>query len=357
MIGKQFQPHCHLIDSTGIIFIPFIFLFFIFFNSCSTSKCTLCNIDNHTIYKVELNEGKSNQTGRKEVLSYFPPIPVEAEGKKVIVYMVDCDGKEPYRLTQGKELQQFVKENLLVVDSSSVKRISKTSDADIRPETFYVKQLLEENQLDLCRRFRSSFKTELRMMVGFRNFKASSYQAIPGDTPIEKKVLGFGEEGTKINLGTEFAFLPTIWTINGKHRLNIGPMIGYWPVDGGNFIPLSIHPRFTFNDVTNPLGGNCNALYLFGDLGTAYDVSGKFDKFWSDKLNSYFWDLGGGFDFWITRKMDISLDGGYRRTSLALPSVIDKTDWLNCIQNHNIPWSGYPVRLAGQFFIRIGVTF
>jgi hypothetical protein len=90
---------------------------------------------------------------------------------------------------------------------------------------------------------------------------------------LEKEVFGFGEGGTMITTGFEASFLPSILTVNDKHRFHLGAMTGYWPVDGGHFIPLSVHPRFTFNDITNPLFGNCNALYLFGDLGTAYDVS------------------------------------------------------------------------------------
>lgn len=349
--------YCHYSNKIKLFLFSSFFFLVLLLSSCSTSKCTLCDIDNRTVYKIEMKEGKGNSTGKKELLSYFPPIPVERSDKKVQVYLIDCEGKEPYRLAKGKELQQFVKENMLVVDSLSIQRISKTSDADIHPETFYVNQLIEENKLDLCRRFRSPLKTELRMMVGFRNFDDFADPVIPGSLPVRKEWLAFGDEGTKITIGPEVAFLPAIWTINEKHRLSVGPMIGYWPVDGGNFIPAAIHPRFTFNDITNPIGGNCNAIYLFGDLGTAYDVTGKFDKFWSDKLNSWFWDLGAGIDFWVARKMDISVDAGYRRTSLALPSVIEKTEWLECIQNHNIPWSGYPVRKAGQFFIRIGVTF
>jgi len=333
-----------------------ILLIFQLFSSCSTSKCTLCEIDNRTVYYVELKE-TANQTKQAPILSYFPPVPIEAKGKKVNVNLVNCNGKEPYRLPKGKELQQFVKDHLIVVDSLDIKRITKTSDADIYPEVNSVKKLMDENTLKLCRRFRSGLKTELRFMTGFRSFSNTTYVPIPGDVPLEKKLLGFGQEGTKITIGPEIALLPAILTVSNRHRFNLGVMTGYWPVDGGNYLPLSIHPRFTFNDITNPLLGKCNAWYLFGDLGTAYDVTGKFDKFWSGKLNSWFGDLGAGIDLWVLRKMDFSLDGGYRRTTLALPSLAENSNWIDCIESHGKSWSDYPRRRAGEFFIRIGVTF
>jgi hypothetical protein len=338
------------------LFILIVALSAFFISSCSTSKCTLCDIDNRTVYNIEMKEGVGNQK-KENILSYFPPVPIEAAGKKVRVYLVDCNGKEPYRLSKGKDLQQFVKENLIVVDSLDIKRITRSSDADIYPEINNVKKLMDENKLKLCRRFRTGFKTEIRFMTGFRSFNPTTYEPIPGDIPLEKKTLGFGQEGTKITIGPEVAFLPAILTVKNKHRLNLGLLSGYWPVDGGNYIPIAIHPRFTFNDITNPLEGNCNAYYLFGDLGTAYDVSGKFDKFWSNKLNSWFFDLGAGVDLWVTRKMDVSFDIGYRLTTLALPSLTENSDWADCIENHNVAWTDYPRRRAGDFFIRIGVTF
>jgi hypothetical protein len=337
-----------------IILVPFLVGFF---SSCSTTKCTLCDIDNQTIYHVELNEGKTTSQSKTGFVTYFPPIPLEAARKKVNLYLVDCDGKEPYRIPKGERLQQFVKDNLVIVDSLDIKRISRTSDADINPEVYTVQRLIDENALSLCERVRSPFKTELRAMIGFRSFSPTTYQAIPGDDPIEKKVLGFGPEGTMLAIGPEVAFLPSVATFNNKHRLNIGLMTGYWPVDGGNYIPLAIHPRFTFNDITNPLWGNCNAVYLFGDLGTAYDLSAPADKFWSNKLNSFFWDLGAGYDLKISKSADLSFDFGYRQATLALPSLIESSEWAECIENHGIPWSGYPRRRTGQFFIRIGITF
>jgi len=326
--------------------------------SCSTQKCAMCDLDNTTIYNVELKEGKKATNGKTNFLTYFAPVPIESTGDKVNVYLVDCEGKEPYLLKHGRELEKFVKENMLAVDSLDIKRITKTSDADIFPEAFSLSRLKEMTNLSLCQRNRNSFKIEIRAMLGFRSFDSIAYESIPGDKPIENKFIGFGPEGTKITTGAEISLLPTIATYNEKHRLHLGLMTGFWPVDGGKFIPLSIHPRFTFNDITNPLFGNCNALYFFGDLGTAYDITGDFDKFWTNnKLSAYFWGLGTGVDFWKTSKMDFSFDLGYRQTTLPLPSLNENGDWADCIEQHGISYSAYPRRRAGQFFIRFGITF
>ncbi|MBP7507142.1 MAG: hypothetical protein KA807_04920 [Prolixibacteraceae bacterium] len=336
-------------------FLPIVLLFTSW--SCSTKRCAMCDLDNTTIYNVEMNENSSRKYGKKNFITYFAPVPVETVNDKVNVYLVDCEGKDAYKLKHGKELEKFVKENMLIVDSLDVKKITVTSDADIYPVAFTLKKLKDLTNLNLCKRSRNDFKIEARAMFGFRSFKESSYQPLPGDVPMEKELFGFGEGGTMITTGFEAAFLPSIFTVNDKHRFHLGAMTGYWPVDGGHFIPLAIHPRFTFNDITNPLFGNCNALYLFGDLGTAYDVSSEFKKFWSDKLNASFWDLGAGIDFWVTKGMDISLDLGYRRMTLPLSSLEDNPEWAECAESHNIPYSSYPGRRTGQFFIRLGVTF
>jgi hypothetical protein len=55
--------------------------------------------------------------------------------------------------------------------------------------------------------------------------------------------------------------------------------------------------------------------------------------------------------------MDISFDLGYRRMTLPLSSLEDNSEWADCAENHNIPYSDYPRRRTGQFFIRLGVTF
>lgn len=341
----------------------FLFLL-VMFSSCKTKRCAMCDLDNTTIYNVEMKENTKQKYAKKNYLTYFAPVPVESAKKKVNVYLVDCENAEkedqikPYKLKHGKEMETFVKNNMVIVDSLDVKRVTRTSDADIYPEAFTFEKLKELTNMNLCKRTRNPFKIEARAMVGFRSFEKTTYEPIPGDTPIEKKTIGIGEEGTMITFGPEVAFLPSIFNVDDKHRFHLGAMTGFWPVDGGLFVPLSIHPRFTFNDITNPLFGNCNAWYLFGDLGTAYDVAGKFDKFWTGKkLNAYFWDLGAGIDIWRTRNMDISFDLGYRRTTLPLATLNDNAGWNDCLNNHGVTYSGYPRRSAGQIFIRIGLTF
>lgn len=339
------------------LFIGFVLFAAFVIQSCSTKKCVLCELDNKTVYNIDLNESGEKNFETKQIKSYFPPVPVEAANKKTNLYVVNCNNTEAYRLNKGKEMELFIKNNLLLIDSLDIALISTSSDADLLPEIHTLSSLSKNNELNMCNRMRKPFKVELRGMVGFRSFEPSTYQPLMGDTPIEKPTFGIGPEGTKITAGAEIALMPTLFNFNNRNSLNLGLLTGYWPVDGGHFIPLAIHPRLTFNNITNPLWGNCNAYYLFADLGTAYDITSNFDKFWSNKLNAIFWDLGAGFDFWKTKNMDLSVDFGYRQTTLPLEAFDENSEWINCINAHNIAYSQYPRRRSGQFFIRFGVTF
>ncbi|MCX6223361.1 MAG: hypothetical protein NTV01_01175, partial [Bacteroidia bacterium] len=259
----------------------------LFQSSCAPTKCVVCDLGNRTLYNVELNDSAAGLYGKKNFTTYFSPVPVERSKGKFDVYVVDCEGQEPFRLSPGPELRDFVKTHMIVIDSTTIKRITKFSDADIYPEEFKVPAN------PMCGRQRNPFKVELRAMLGVRSFEKTQYAVLLGDTPIDKKVFGFGPEGTTLNTGLEIGLLAPIFKINNKHRFHLGIMTGYWPVEGGNFIPMSIHPRFTFNDITSPIWGTCNAVYLFGDYGTAYDVSGGAEKFrYNKRFNSSFWDVG-----------------------------------------------------------------
>jgi hypothetical protein len=86
MIKKRNSGYKSMKDSPGTIFFLFICFFGFFISSCSTSKCTLCDIDNRTVYHIELKAGNTHQK-KENILSYFPPVPIEAAGKKVQVYL------------------------------------------------------------------------------------------------------------------------------------------------------------------------------------------------------------------------------------------------------------------------------
>jgi len=318
----------------------------------------MCELDNQTLYNVELNESSIDELGKKNITSYFLPVPVERNNHKIDLYLVDCEGEEPFRLSPGPELQDFIKTHMVVVDSLSIKRITKTSDADIYPQAFTVAKLIEQVP-NMCARQRNAFKVELRGMLGFRSFESSQYSVLLGDTPIDKKIIGFGPEGTMVTTGLEIGLLAPLFKIDGKHRFHLGIMSGYWPVEGGHYIPLAIHSRLTFNDITSPMWGICNAFYLFGDYGTAYDLKGDADKFrYKDKFNSSFWDVGLGVDLWRSKKMDLSIDAGYRNTNLTLPltnsCILDDKGYQSGLSSD---FNKFDKRVAGQVFFRVGMTF
>lgn len=312
----------------------------------------LCEGDNNTYYKVKLSGDAKNQSGGKDiVLTNYYPVTIERSKKKSDVYIVDCEGKEPYLLT-GKEQEDFIRQNMIVVSSSDVDTIITDADSDLSPK-------INENPPEMgryCNRFRQSIKIELRGMAGVRDFKKEGLP-IPGYGEPDKDVLGFGVGGTNITVGAEVAVLPRIAKLGKKGSFNLGLLSGFWPVDGGLFIPLSIHPRFTLNEFTSPLWGRCNAYYLFGDVGAAYDAS-KNVPFLKDNNMPYSWfyGAGAGVDLWRSRSLDLSFDVGYRRTNMALPLSLE---YVECINNYGDTQSNldYPIRSIGQLFFRFGLTF
>jgi hypothetical protein len=322
------------------------------FDSCAPAKCVLCDVKNTTIYNVKIKEDAKAEIGKDKILTNYYPVTIERSKKKTELYVIDCEKKEPY-LLQGKELEEFIKQNLLVIDRSKVDTIINTGDSDF-PPTINIGQ---PDSVSLCNRFRQPFKFELKGMLGVRDLKKDG-APIPGyGSQLDKKILGFGGGGTNIVVGAEAALLPRIARIGFRHSLNLGIMTGFWPVDSGMFVPVAIHPKLTFNEFTSPLWGQCNAFNIFGDLGVAYDASGKTDFLRDDNLPySWFYGFGAGIDLWRSRNMDLSFDLGYRRTNLALPISSGYTE---CVDNNgNVQKvTGFPIRSIGQLFFRFGLTF
>jgi len=323
------------------------------FHSCAPTKCVMCDVDNTTLYKVKFKEEAKAEIGKDKMLTYYWPVDIERSKKKTELYVIDCDDKEPY-LLKGKELEEFIKQNIVVIDKSKVDTIINTGDSDFPPSI----NIGKPDSIKLCNRFRQPFKFEIRGMVGVRDLKKDG-APIPGyGSELDKKILGFGGGGTNMVVGAEMALLPRIARVGLRNSFNLGIMTGFWPVDSGMFVPLAIHPRFTFNEFTSPLWGQCNASYIFGDLGVAYDASGKVDFLKDNNMPySWFYDIGAGIDLWRSRTMDLSFDIGFRRTNLALPISQKYTE---CVDNNgNVveKVAGFPVRSIGQLFFRFGLTF
>jgi hypothetical protein len=60
----------------------------------------LCDNDRSTIYNVELKDGVEKVNGKNLIKTFFAPVPMELGKEKVDVFVVDCEGQEPYRMQQ-----------------------------------------------------------------------------------------------------------------------------------------------------------------------------------------------------------------------------------------------------------------
>lgn len=341
-----------------------LLLFFGYLNhSCSTT-CKICEKDNTKIYWVELEKEGADLYGNKKIKTYFLPDSLQRGKKKNSYYVIDCGDEEPYKLSKD-QLKQFTDSRRKEINSNLVKKTTGTSDADLPP--IEVKPSTDA----ACNRYRQLVKLEARIMTGVR-LDVPEYYIKPGAGQIQRDWFAMYEQGGFGIFGVEAAVLPRLFTISDKHSFNLGPMIGAWPVDGGLFIPLSLHPRFTFNDITNPFKGDwfsCNAIYLFGDYGLSFRTFNIGDTGDNTSLNfnsnglpiNYFWDIGIGIDLSQSpkRKHDLSFDIGFRRTTHELPvsplvvDCIDGNGNLVTTVNENCRTT----RTAPQVFFRIGFTW
>ncbi len=349
------KKKCFISGTNNALFWGLFFLTLLAMHSCRQSRCLLCETDKTKLYRVELKEGAAKTIGKEKVETFFAPVPIEAGKKKMNLYLIDCEGTEPFRFSE-EELEQFVMKNTLVVDTTMVTRIITTSDADQPP---VLVQYASLEGLRLCNRYRQPLKLELRGILGSRldwNNEPSLIEGYPYErNDLWDKVMGFGEGGTNLIVGGEAALMYRVATFGKRHSFSPGILTGIWPVDGGLFLPLSLHPRFTFNDLSMPLWGRCSAWYAYGDLGTALDLGGDVPLISNNWLTSWFAGLGFGRDFWISKKCDFSLDLGYRFSHLALPH---NPVYQECLENAGIEQTvDYPARRAGQFFIRFGFTW
>jgi hypothetical protein len=371
---------CLISGANKALFWGLLFFMLLAVNSCRQSRCLLCEADQTKLYRVELKDEAIKTIGKEKVETFFAPVPIEAGKKKMNLYLIDCDGAEPFRFSE-EELEQFVMKNTLVVDTTMVTRIITTSDADQPP---VLVQYASLEALAVCNRFRKPLKFELRGMLGSRIPWSNEDLFYPGieegggityqRNDVINSVFGYGPGGTNLIMGLEGAILPRITMINKKHSFNLGLLTGLWPVDGGLWQPVSLHPRLTFNEIASPLRGRCNAWYIFGDVGpvikwanlntganTSIPSVGEqlgdwFQSPWNNlRSASWFAGLGIGFDLWKKKGHDFSFDLGYRITNLKLP----KNDaFEQCLLDNGLEVDfPYPSRQAGQCFVRVGLTW
>ncbi len=316
--------------------------------SCVSTQCLVCDNEQQKVRNVHLLE----ESGLEEttfVTLFDPLFSKDKDGVKI--HIINCGGFNP-ELLQSDSLTDFFENNLVSVDTSFVDYFSSSSDVDF-PAT---KEHIEYSPKQLmCVRERSNLKIETRLMIGMRNPELNSFYlpGYEGGNIYEKQWFSISEGGSVLTTGIELGAVQKLFTVSDKHSFSFGLMSGFWPVDGGFHIPLAIHPRFTFNDQSSPFSGKCNAVYIFGDLGTTFDLKGEIPL--EFPLRSTFWDIGVGVDFFQSKNHDFSIDAGYRHTSLSLPK---NEDLIQCLIEAGLPViDSYPVRIAGQMFVRVGYTF
>lgn len=350
--------------------ISIFFFFALGLNSCHNLTCTDKVKDNEEIkfppyYHVELKNGEENfdaidlkvkKTGDKNVL-----YGIRIKDKKMFM-----DLKLAKRANVNKTIERLISQNRFEIElvpsyEDVINRITIFSDPDVPPKD----TVLQCEDCITCWRDRNCIgestgfidKIELRGMAGYRlNANQSIHYPGPsGGTTYKKETFSFERGGTDITVGFEASGLFQIdYLSNGRDNFHLGIMTGIWPVDGSTFIPLAIHPRYTFDDVPDHLNCDCNAWYIFGDLGIVLDPTGEVPLYCNEDCNetilSSFWDIGIGYDMWLTKCMDFSIDVGFRRTQLPLPANEE------CEECSGVNGK-YPVRLSNQIFLRLGLTW
>lgn len=316
--------------------------------SCVSTRCLICDDSQHKVRNVHISE----ESGLEQTtfVTLFDPL-FSKDKNGVKIHIINCEDFNP-GLLSSDSIYSYFEANLISVDTSLVEYLSSSSDVDFPAQ----KETIEFSSKQLyCNRERNSFKVETRLMMGMRNLDLSSvyFPGYDGGNIYEKQWFSLNEGGTVFTAGFEFGLSQRLFRLNKKHSFSLGLMSGFWPVDGGFHVPLAIHPRLTFNDQVNPFKGSCNAFYVFGDYGTTFDLKGEIPIEYP--VLSTFWDFGLGIDFFQSKKHDFSIDAGYRNTSLSMPK---NEDLLRCLTDAGLPIINlYPVRIAGQVFIRVGYTF
>ncbi len=244
--------------------------------------------------------------------------------------------------------------------------LTSQADSDKKP---FEEKLIPGTECFCCDRDRTCIKEktgfidklELRLMGAYRFGVQDSliYPGSDGGSIYYKETFGTGRGGTDFTAGLELAFLFNSGFLLGldeenRDNFQLGFMTGIYPVDGALFLPLSLHPRYTFDDDALPLINDCDAWYIFADIGTVWapfdDVPIICTSDNCDDVYSYMLGIGIGYDWWMTKCMDFSIDIGFRTTHFPLP---ENNECSTCTGLDG----KYPFRTSNQVFIRLGLTF
>ena len=322
----------------------------LFLHACAPSKCAYCDSGDCPptdayLYSVELKSPVADQCGGGEVSSLvtsYPPSLACGTGPSILRVDVpcspggDCKGARTY-----------------LVPEDQVLRVTRVSDTKTPPQPVH-----PECTCLSCQSARDGVlginKVEVRAMGGWRGTQTPVfYPDAQGGVLYEPKTFSTGRGGTEITAGGEVALLWPVLSFGEKgterrktDNLHLGILSGVWPVDGATFIPVSFHPRLTFNNHPDPYGCGCNAWYLFGDVGVTFDGSTHAPI---EKDKRVFYGMGIGYEIPLSKVLDLGMDLLVRRIWLPLPEITCCPDIPADERN--------PVRISNVLGLRLGVTF
>ncbi len=257
---------------------------------------------------------------------------------------------------------RFTPKNIFLLTSKADSDIKPIPDSLVVDEECYC---CDRNRYCLNEKTGFLDKFEIRLMGAYRFGAQDSifYPGPDGGKTYYKETFGFERGGTDFTAGLELSFLFNASSLFGfenmdRDNFQIGLMTGFYPVDGSIFIPITIHPRYTFDDEAwpriFPKINDCDAWYIFADIGTVWapfdDVPIICTSGNCDDVYAYMLGIGIGYDWWMTKCMDFSIDGGFRVTHFPLP---ENNFCAECtgLDGKN------PFRTSNQLFLRLGLTF
>lgn len=251
-----------------------------------------------------------------------------------------------YALPCGDSKEEVVYD----IPASKVLRVTETSDP-LMPARLVDSLVPPEG----CCRDRTGLwifdKLEFRAAINYRGSQDSIfYASATGGTTYYSSTFGIGRGGSSFFEGIEIAGMWNANWIDHSHRLQLGFMLGAWPVDGSVFFPVTFHPRYTFIQHPEQYTTSCSSWYLFGDIGMPVDFNTG-APFIADVMEHQrtMIGLGVGHDWSWGCNKDFSIDAGWRRINLPLPQI-------ECCPS--VPKKDrYPFRLSDAFYLRLGITY
>jgi hypothetical protein len=326
-------------------------------SSCGTSSsCVPCNPTVESVKKasstrerwnVELYDGESPIYDECSG-SFIRSVYCEVKPDSIPAFDVNGAYIRVFKICTNGNSERVIE---LRIPSSRIKSITSTANPLVPPTQFR-----PEVPCVCCERERKGLgifdKVELRAGLHYRGSPDSiTYLSANGSqTRYGSSLFGTDRGGSTLVPSLEAALLWQMNSLDNSGRFHLGPMIAILPVDGALFFPITIHPRYTFNQQPSPYSSSCNSWYVFGDLGIPVDFTSKAVYFSSDfGRQRYFLGAGIGYEWAMGKTWDLSIDGGYRRMNLPLPQTECCPTIPDDLKN--------PFRASDMLFLRFGITW